>query len=116
LKSIEEVILKLNETEMIKQFRTVEFKPYVLPDEDFDKYLGVYSCYSSDQIPSKMVVTKVNKRLFVQFTGEPPVSLEAITENKFKIRQAGIILKFNPADSTMILENNGEIMNFIKEK
>jgi hypothetical protein len=101
---------------MIKQFRTVEFKPYVLPDEDFDKYLGVYSGYSSDSIPLKIVITKVNKRLFLQFTSEPPVSLEAIAENEFKIRQAGIILKFNPTDSTMVLENNGEIINFIRER
>jgi hypothetical protein len=116
LKSIEEVILKLNETEMIKPFKTLESNAYVLYDEDLDKYLGVYSGYSSDSIPLKMVVTKVNKRLFVQFTGGPPVSMEAIAENKFKIRGAGIILKFNPTDSTMLLENNGEIINFAIEK
>ena len=112
LRNIEKMILRLEELEMLKQFESAEFKPFDVTDEDLDKYLGVYS---NDTEPVKMTITKANKKLVVQATGQPPISMEAIAENKFKIRAADIIFEFNPTDKTMAVEEGGKIFNFVRE-
>jgi hypothetical protein len=63
----------------------------------------------------KITITKANKHLFFQAVGMPSFSLEAIEKDKFKIEITGAILAFNPTDKTMVLEENGEIFNFVKE-
>ena len=115
LNDIEEMIVRLDETEVIKHLKTSEFKSTAVTDEDLDKYLGVYS---SDQVPVIMTITKAYKRLYVQATGQPALSLDAIAEHKFKIRNAGtgVILEFNPTDKTIILHQDGEIYNFVREE
>ena len=112
LKSTKKTLSKLEETKMIKQFIASEFKFDYAADEDLDKYLGVYS---SDQVPVIITITKVNKRLFIETTGLPTFPLKAIAADKFEFEEAGVILEFNPSDKTMILEQDGEIFNFVRE-
>ena len=95
-----------------KPFEIPEFTTYNVTDEDLDKYLGVYS---SEQIPLKITITKVNKQLFGQGTGQPSFPLEATAEDKFKFEQAGVMLEFNPANKTMVLKQGGGIFNFVRE-
>lgn len=95
-------------------------KPYEIPtfknfenlSEDLDKYLGVYA---SAQIPLKITITKNNKTLIAQATGQPSFALEATEKDKFKFDQAGVVLEFNPTDKTMILKQGGGVFNFTKE-
>lgn len=95
-------------------------KPYDIPNfttskvtsEDLDKYLGVYS---SLQIPLKITITKDNKTLIAQATGQSSFPLEVTEKNKFKFYQAGIVFEFNPIENSMILEQGGGQFVFTKE-
>ena len=95
-----------------KPFEIPEFKTYNVSDEDLDKYTGVYS---SEQIPLKITVTKVDDKLIGQATEQPSFPLEATEKDKFEFNPAGIVLEFNPTDKTMILKQAGGIFNFTKE-
>jgi len=95
-----------------KPFEIPAFTTYVLTDEDLDKYLGIYS---SKQLPLKMTMTKANNQLFGQGTGQPSFPLEAIEKDKFELKQAGLVLEFNPTNNTMILKQGGGVFNFEKE-
>ena len=112
LKNIKEMVLRLEELKMIKQFKTPEIKSYDVSEEDLDKYLGVYL---NKETPLKITISKVNKQLFFQATGQPSFSLKAIAEDKFEFELAGVIFEFNPTEKTMVFEENGEIFNFVKE-
>ena len=89
-----------------------DFKIYEVKSEDLDQYLGVYS---SSQIPLKITITKKNKTLIAQATGQASFPLEATDKDKFKFDQAGVVLEFNPADKTMILNQGGGQFTFTKE-
>lgn len=95
-----------------KPYEIPNFKSYELTTEDLDKYLGVYS---SKDIPIKITVTKNDKTLMAQATGQSAFGLEAIDKDKFKFEQAGVVLEFNPTDKKMILKQGGGIFNFTKE-
>jgi len=95
---------------MIKQLETSKFKLYEVTDEALEKYVGVYS---SDQVPVKLTITKGNKQLFGQLTGQLPFPLYATAENKFEIE--GVILEFNPTDKTIVAKKDGEIFNLVRE-
>ena len=92
--------------------------PYTIPSfleassEGLDKYLGVYA---SEQIPLKITITKNDKTLTAQATGQSSFSLEAIEKDKFKFDQAGVVLEFNPTDKTMLLKQGGGTYNFKRE-
>jgi len=93
-------------------------KPFEIPkftrltDEELDKYLGVYS---SKQLPIKVTITKVNKQLFAQGTGQPTYPLDATAKDIFKSEAVQAILEFNPTDKTMILKQGGGVFNFERE-
>ena len=93
-------------------------KPFEIPkftrltDEELDKYLGVYS---SKQLPIKVTITKVNKQLFAQGTGQPTFPLDATAKDIFKSEAVQAILEFNPTDKTMILKQGGGVYNFERE-
>ena len=95
-------------------------KPYDIPDfktfevtlEDLDKYTGVYA---SAQIPIKITVTRENKTLVAQGTGQSSFPLEATEKDKFKFEQAGIIMEFIPGTNTMILRQGGGQFEFRRE-
>lgn len=95
-------------------------QPYEIPTfvtvdistEDLDKYLGVYA---STQIPMKITITKNDKTLMAQATGQPSFALETAGEDMFKFDAAGIVLEFRPSDHTMILKQGGGVFNFKRE-
>lgn len=88
------------------------FSTYEVSSEDLDKYLGVYS---STQIPLKITITKENKTLIAQATGQPSFPLEATEKDKFKFDLAGVILEFNPTAKTMTLKQGGGQFAYTKE-
>ena len=95
-----------------KPYEIPTFKTFEIVTEDLDKYLGVYA---SKQIPLKITITKNNKTLIAQATGQPSFALEATEKDNFKFDQAGVVLEFNPTDKTMILKQGGGIFHFTKE-
>ena len=88
------------------------FKSIEISSDELDEYLGVYS---SRQLPIKISISKSNKILIAQATGQSSFALEATEKDKFKFDQAGIVLEFNTANKTMILKQGGGIFNFSKE-
>lgn len=95
-----------------KPYEIPGFKNYEVTTEDLDKYLGIYS---SNDIPLKITITKNDKTLIAQATGQPPFGLEATDKDKFKFDQAGVIMEFSPADKKMILKQGGATYNYTKE-
>lgn len=89
-----------------------EFKTFDIILEDLDKYSGVYS---SSQLPLKITITKNNKTLIAQATGQPAFPLDAIEKDKFRYDPAGIVIEFNPEEKTMILKQGGGQYIFKKE-
>jgi len=95
-----------------KPYEIPSFKSYDVSSEDLDKYLGVYS---SKDIPLKITITKNDKTLIAQATGQSAFGLEATEKDKFKFDQAGVVLEFNPTDNKMILKQGGGTYNYSKE-
>ncbi len=95
-----------------KPYEIPEFTTIELSSKDLDKYLGVYS---STQLQMKIAVTKENKTLIAQATGQSSFPLEATEKDKFKFDQAGIVMEFNPTENTMILKQGGGQFIYIKE-
>jgi len=95
-----------------KPYDIPEFSTYEVSAEDLDKYLGVYS---SAQIPLKVTITKENKTLIAQGTGQPSFPLEATEKDKFRFDQANLVLEFNPTDKTMLLKQGGGQFIFTRE-
>ena len=95
-----------------KSYEIPNFKTFEVTSADLDKYLGVYS---SKQIPLKITITKQDKTLIAQATGQPASALEATEKDKFKFDQAGAVFEFNPTDKSMVLKQGGGIFTFSKE-
>lgn len=95
-----------------KPYNLPEFKTYDVSPEDLDKYLGTYS---SSEIPLKITISRDDKTLIAQATGQPAFPLEATDKDKFRFDQAGIVLEFNPEGKSMILKQGGGIFNFTKD-
>lgn len=95
-----------------KPYEIPTFKTFEVTSADLDKYLGVYS---SKQIPLKITITKQDKTLIAQATGQPATALEATEKDKFKFAQAGAIFEFNPTDKSMVLKQGGGTFTFTKE-
>lgn len=95
-----------------KEYEIPTFKSSEMTSEELDKYTGVYA---SSQLPMKITVTKNNKTLIAQATGQPSFPLEATGKDKFKFDQALLVMEFNPAEKTMILKQGGGVFNFAKE-
>ncbi len=95
-----------------KHYEIPTFTSIEVTSESLDKYLGVYA---SKDIPLKLTISKNDKTLMAQATGQPSFALEPSEQNKFKFDKAGIVMEFNPADKTMILKQGGGIYNFKME-
>jgi len=95
-----------------RPYEIPDFKIFEVTTADLDKYLGVYS---SNDIPLKITITKNDKTLIAQATGQSAFGLEAIEKDKFKFDQAGVIMEFNPTDKKMTLKQGGGTYNYTKE-
>ncbi|MDR0683407.1 MAG: beta-lactamase family protein [Dysgonamonadaceae bacterium] len=96
-----------------KPFEIPEFKTFDMKTEDLDKYVGIYS---SKQISLKITISKDNKVLIAQATGQPSFPLEATEKDKFKFDMAKIVMEFNPEEKTMILKQGGGEFLFTKDE
>jgi CubicO group peptidase (beta-lactamase class C family) len=95
-----------------KPYEIPDFKKYEVSPEELDKYLGVYS---STQIPIKITITRENKTLIAQGTGQSSFPLEATEKDKFRFDQAGILMEFDTESKTMVLKQGGGEFRFTKE-
>lgn len=95
-----------------KPFNIPTFTSFNVSSEDLDQYLGVYS---SEQIPLKITISKNNKTLIAQATGQSSFPLDATAKDKFKFDPAGIIMEFNPTEKTMLLKQGGGQFTFTKK-
>jgi D-alanyl-D-alanine carboxypeptidase len=92
-------------------------KPYYLPvfknlaitPEELELYKGVYA---SEEMPLKITVTVNSKALKAQATGQAAFPLEATDVHEFRFDQAGIVMRFDPWQNTMVLEQGGGVYHF----
>ena len=95
-----------------KEYVLPEFKPDLeLTTDDLDKYLGINSC---PDFPLKITISKKEKVLIGQATGQSSFPLEAYEVNKFKFDQAVLKLEFFPENNKMILRQAGRGFEFTK--
>jgi len=106
-KNVHELYLKL----VIEELKTSKLKTYPVTDEELDKYTGVYSC---DLITEKLIITKENKQIFIQLTGQMPVPFFATAKDRFEYESN--ILEFNPTEKTIMAKTNGMTFIFVKEE
>lgn len=85
-------------------FEIPDFATVNLTSDDLDKYLGVYT---SGQLPIEITVTKKERTLVAQGSGQPAFDLTASKDNTFRFDQAGIVMLFDPVKGTMVLKQGG---------
>lgn len=95
-----------------KPYEIPEFSSYKVNPEELDDYLGVYA---SNELPLKITVSKENKTLIAQATGQSAFPLEATEKDKFKFDQASLVIEFQPAENTLTLFQGGGEYKFTKE-
>lgn len=95
-----------------RPFEVPEFKTYTPDPADMDKYLGVYG---SKLIKLKITITKNDKVLFAQATGQGAFSLDPIGKHQFESSQVGAKIEFNIVDHTLTLFQGGAKLVFQKE-
>jgi CubicO group peptidase (beta-lactamase class C family) len=96
-----------------KEYQLPQFsESIVLTPEELDNYLGVYS---SASFPLKLTISRNGNTLIAQGTGQPSFPLECVEKNKFKFDQARLELEFIPAESKMILKQNGMTFEMKRE-
>ena len=79
---------------------------------DLDRYAGTYA---STKIPLKIVVTKEGTAIKAQATGQPALTLEAVSKDIFKFDPAGIRMEFDAAKPAFLLKQGGGTFEFVKE-
>ena len=108
-----QISIALLSTVFNRPYELPNFKTFEVATESLDQYLGVYS---STAIPLKITITKKDKTLVAQATGQPAFPLESTDLDQFKFDQAGVILEFIPDKNKMILKQGGGIFEFTKEQ
>lgn len=87
-----------------KPFDIPSFRVINLTSDDLDKYLGVYSCSS---LPIKISITKRGNVLVGQGTAQPSFDMVASSTDIFRFDTGGVVMEFNPEQSTMVLKQGG---------
>ncbi|MCG8411934.1 MAG: beta-lactamase family protein [Bacteroidales bacterium] len=95
-----------------KSYDIPEFKSAKVNIKDLDQYVGIYS---SSEIPLKITITKQEKKLIAQATGQPAFPLEATGVDTFRYINIKAVFLFNPQKNTMVLEQGGAEFLFSKE-
>ncbi|WP_035663568.1 serine hydrolase domain-containing protein [Flavobacterium sp. ACAM 123] len=95
-----------------RKFEIPTFNTLDLKTEDLDTYLGVYA---SATFPLAITVTKDNTKLMAQATGQGAFPLEAIKNDTFEFKAAGITLEFNPTANQMTIIQGGTKNVLIKK-
>jgi hypothetical protein len=63
-----------------------------------------------------MTISVVDGVLTGQATGQPSFPLEAVEPNHFKFTPAGVVMRFDPEQKTLTLEQGGGIFLFSRTK
>lgn len=95
-----------------RAFDIPAFNTFEADTADLDKLVGIYA---SAQLPLKITVTRVNKTLIAQATGQSAFPLEATGKNVFTFEQAGVIMEFMPDENKMVLKQGGGKFEFKKD-
>lgn len=95
-----------------KEYEIPTFSYFEHSESELNEFLGTYS---SKDMPLKITITKDQKTLLAQATGQPAFPLESTEKNKFKFDQANLKIEFNTNDKTLILNQNNAKYIFIKE-
>ena len=66
-------------------------------------------------MPLKIVVSKDGTSLKAQATGQPPLTLVAVSKDVFKFDEAGIRLEFDGTQPKFTLKQGGGAFEFRKE-
>ncbi len=77
--------------------------------EELDQYLGVYV---SESFPFQITITKENTVLVADAKDGPTFPLKGYSNHKFISDRAGAALFFHPTENEMVLELNGNKVNF----
>ncbi len=96
-----------------KEFSIPSFSVYEISSAELDKYLGIYS---SADFPLKITITKDENSLIAQATGQASFALQASRKDEFRYDQAGVVLKFDPEASSLILLQGGGKYTFTLQK
>lgn len=96
-----------------KPFSIPTFESIAVSQEILEKYIGVYA---NPEFPLKITVTKDDKGLYAQATGQSAFPLDATANDKFKFDPAGISIQFDAAKNQMTLKQGAREIVFTKEK
>ena len=97
-----------------KDYDLPEFKPAMeVSTKVLDKYIGVYS---TPDLPIKITISREDKILMAQGTGQPAFPLSAFDTDKFKFDQAGVIIEFITKENKLILKQGGQNFDMLKEE
>ena len=96
-----------------KPYEIPDFKTVEIADEILEAYTGVYS---SESFPLKITVSKKDKALTAQATGQSSFPLEVAEVNTFKFEPADIVMEFIPEEKAMILKQAGREFKLSKEE
>lgn len=107
-----EISIKLVETAMGKDFEIPSFKTMEIPENELQKYVGMYS---SPDVPLKINIFIKDKKLMAQATGQGAFPLEATSNTRFKFDNAGIVVEFFTAKNQFIIMQGGTKNTFTKE-
>lgn len=89
-----------------------DFSEYAVDPATLDKYTGNYS---SEQIPLQITLSKEGDHLIAQATGQLPKPLKASAAHTFRFDETGIVLRFEPTNNTMYLQQGGSTFVFMRK-
>lgn len=95
-----------------QEYEIPTFSYFEHSESELNEFLGTYS---SKDIPLKITITKDQKTLLAQASGQPAFPLESTEKNKFKFDQANLKIEFNTNDKTLILNESNAKYTFVKE-
>ena len=95
-----------------KAYELPKFNAYDVDLESLAAYTGKYV---TDLLPMDITIFLEEGQLMAQGDGQPSFILEPVAENSFEYRPAGVVITFQPAESTMILHQSGAEFLMSKE-
>lgn len=95
-----------------KKYTIPTFTKIELTGDEIIKYLGEYA---SEDIPLKIIISRMDNTLVAQATGQSSFPLEASAKDIFKFDPAGIVIEFDTANQSFILKQGGKKYLFKKE-
>ncbi|WP_394774092.1 serine hydrolase domain-containing protein [Flavobacterium sp.] len=89
----------------------IKFETYEPEPNDLNNYLGDYKSSAYSKV---ITITKVNKRLFANFSNQSLFLIEPIEKGKFENIWEGNKIEFIPNNKELIFEENGKKFRFSK--